>query len=84
MAACAGSGLRRRRRGWRLVVRELANTLITIMRGIEIDEYGDETDVGLTLYQQVPASLVETGHQTFDRASSTRRTIRSITCMIPS
>jgi hypothetical protein len=27
--------------------------------------------------------VIESGHQTFDRASSTRRTIRTITCMLP-
>lgn len=63
---------------------ELATTSITIIRGTEVNELGDETDVGLTLYQHVPAGLVESGHQTFDRASSTRRTIRTITCVVPS
>lgn len=62
---------------------EVANTLITVMRGTAVNSLGDETDVGVPIYQHVPASLLETGHTTFDRASTTRRTIRTVTCMVP-
>lgn len=62
---------------------EIATTRITIMRGTEVNESGDETDVGVPIYEHMPASLVERGHTTFDRASQTRRTIRDVMCVLP-
>ena len=57
---------------------ELANTRITIGRGTGVNDAGDITDVGTPLYLHVPAAVVEKSHQTFDYASSTRRTIRTV------
>ncbi len=63
---------------------ELANTRLTICRGTEVDDAGDLSDIGTPLYLHVPASLVEKSHTTYDPASSTRRTIRTIMCVVPS
>jgi len=62
---------------------ELCNSQITIMRGTAVNDAGDETDVGTPVYEHVPAALVEKSHTTFDRASSTRRTIRTWMCVLP-
>ena len=62
----------------------LGTTRLTIMRGEEADDAGDISDVGIPVYRHVPADLVEQSHQTFDPASSTRRTIRTIMCVVPS
>lgn len=56
------------------------NRLMTVMRGTEVNAYGDETDVGIPIYRDVPAALAEVEEVTFDRASQTRRTIRTVTC----
>ena len=57
------------------------NRLFTVMRGPSINQFGDETDVGEVYLQHIPAALAEESHETFDRASQTRRTIRSFTCV---
>jgi hypothetical protein len=62
---------------------EMANTRLTVMRGTEVNSHGDLTDVGLPLHKHVPAALVEKANVTFDRASQTRRTIRTIMCTVP-
>jgi hypothetical protein len=63
------------------VVPAIQNRLFTVMRGTESNAYGDETDVGIPYLTDVPGGLAETGNETFDRASSTRRTIRTVTCV---
>jgi hypothetical protein len=65
-------------------MREISNTYLTVMRGTELNKFGDETDVGVPLYQHIPAAIVETSFQTFDRAEGTQRTIRTIKCAVPS
>lgn len=63
---------------------EIANCLITIMRGTEANVYGDETDVGTPLYQHVPAAVTETGKTVFDPATQRPQTIRASMCVLPS
>jgi hypothetical protein len=67
-----------------LAVRELANTYLTVMRGTSVNSTGDRTNVGLPVYQHVPAALIEQSKTVFDPAASTRRTIRQIMCVVPS
>lgn len=56
------------------------NRSFTVLRGFEISPRGDKTNVGTVLYTGVQGSLAETGHETFDPASSTQRTVRTFTC----
>ena len=62
----------------------MPTTRLTIMRGTEVDDAGDESDVGIPIYQHVPAALVQASMQAFDPASSTRRTIRVSKALLPS
>lgn len=62
---------------------ELANTEISVLRGTELDSFGDETDTDTPFIEHVPAILVETGRNTQDPSSPTPRTIRQITCTVP-
>lgn len=61
---------------------ELAQTFLTVMRGTEVNRAGDETNVGVPLYQHVPAGRIETSKTVFDRASQARRTVRVSTCVV--
>jgi hypothetical protein len=63
---------------------ELQTTTITIMRGTTANRFGDRTDVGTPLHAGVPAALVESSKQVFDRATQRPQTIRTITCVLPS
>jgi hypothetical protein len=58
------------------------NRLLTICRGFEINSRGDLTNVGVPLYRDIPASVAEESHETTDRASPVRRTIRIVTCKV--
>ena len=49
---------------------ELAQTWLTVMRGTEVNRFGDETDVGVPVQRHVPASMAETSHVTFDHRQS--------------
>lgn len=62
---------------------ELANALLTVMRGTRVDDAGGIDDTGIPIYQHVPGALVEKSHVTFDPASQTRRTIRTWMCVLP-
>ena len=64
-------------------VLKLQNRLITIMRGTAVNEYGDETDVGIVHRQHVPAALAEKSSQTSDPADPVRRTVRTWECILP-
>jgi hypothetical protein len=57
------------------------NRLFTVMRGVEVGWAGDETDVGVPIYTHVPCALAEVSDETFDRTATTRRTIRTWTCV---
>lgn len=61
---------------------ELAHTFLTVYRGTETNRFGDETNVGIPVLRHVPAAMVETAHVTYDRASQTRRIIRTWTCVV--
>jgi hypothetical protein len=63
-------------------VLQFMNRTLTVFRGTEVDDAGDESDVGIIFLQGVPAALAEESHETFDPASSTRRTVRTVTCIV--
>jgi hypothetical protein len=62
---------------------ELCNTTLSVLRGTEVNDWGDRTNVGTPLYTGIPAALVESGKQVFDRASQRFQTIRTSTCVVP-
>lgn len=62
---------------------ELANTTITIMRGVEANAYGDLSDVGTPVYTGVPAAVTEASKQTWDPATQQPRTIRTLKALVP-
>lgn len=62
---------------------ELANTTLAVFRGEAANAYGDLTDVGTPYLTGIPAALTEVSKQSFDPASQTRRTIRTITAVVP-
>jgi len=62
---------------------ELANTTLSVLRGTTVNAYGDKTNVGDPLYTGIPAALVESSKQSFDRASQRFQTIRTSTCVVP-
>ena len=62
------------RSGSGLAVEQLANTRISILRGTEVDEVGDMSDVGIPIYQHMQAALILASMTVFDPSSSTRRT----------
>lgn len=61
---------------------ELANTTLTIMRGVSANAYGDLTDVGAPIYTGVPAAVTESSKQVFDPATQTPRTIRTMKAVV--
>lgn len=62
---------------------ELANTTLTVCRGTRANAWGDKTNVGTPLYTGIPAAVVESSKQVFDRAAQRFQTIRTSTCMVP-
>ncbi|MGH3296094.1 MAG: hypothetical protein ACRDP7_30275 [Trebonia sp.] len=62
---------------------ELANTSLSVLRGTTVNAWGDKTNVGTPLYTGIPAALVESAKQVFDRASQRMQTIRTSTCVVP-
>jgi hypothetical protein len=62
---------------------ELANTTLSVLRGTEVSEFGDRTNVGKPLYTGIPAALAETGKQVFDRATQRPQTIRTTKAVVP-
>jgi hypothetical protein len=62
---------------------EMANTLLTVMRGTSYNDAGDRLNVGTVLYEHLPAALIETSRGSYDQASQTRRTIRQQMCVVP-
>jgi hypothetical protein len=64
-------------------VMELATTTLTVMRGTNVNEWGDRTNVGIPLYEGIPAGLVESAKQVFDRASQRHQVVRTTTCVVP-
>jgi hypothetical protein len=64
-------------------VMEIANTTLSVLRGTKVNAYGDKTNVGTPLYTGIPAAVVESSRQAFDRASQRHQTIRTIQCVVP-
>jgi hypothetical protein len=64
------------------VVLAFMNRSITICRGFEVNDCGDLTNVGIPLHTGVQAAIAEDSHVTFDPASTTRRTVREVTCRV--
>lgn len=64
----------------------LATTRVAVLRGTTESPLGDEveTDAVVTALRDIPASLIERSRNVFDPSSQTRRTVRVITCRIPS
>lgn len=62
---------------------ELATTTLSVLRGTEVNNWGDLTNVGTPLYTGVPAGLVESSKQVFDRATQRHQVVRTITCVVP-
>jgi len=62
---------------------ELANTTLTIMRGVTANRFGDLSDVGSPIYTGVPAAVVESSKQVFDPATQQPRTVRTSTAVVP-
>lgn len=65
------------------MVAEAANTTVSILRGTDVDEFGDIEDTGTPITAGIPAILLETVKTTTDPATQTPRTIRSATCHLP-
>jgi hypothetical protein len=66
-------------------VLNLANTPggVSVLRSQDVDAYGDIIDGAVPVYENVPASIVESGHVTTDPATQQPRTIRTVTCVMP-
>ena len=66
-------------------MQNLANTPsgVSVLRGQDVDAYGDITDGTVPVYEGIPASIVESAHVTTDPATQQPRTIRTITCVMP-
>lgn len=61
----------------------MASTSLSVYRGTAPNGYGDVDDVGTLYLTGIPAGVTETSRASFDPASQTRRTIRSITAVVP-
>lgn len=57
----------------------LANTTVTILRGSEVDEYGDEVDDDTEVATGVRASLLERTVTDLDRNTGGTRQLRRVT-----
>ena len=63
---------------------EAANAYCTVLRGTTVNPFGDKIDANQVLYQHVAAILAETGRTIQDPSTPSPRTIREITCKLPS
>lgn len=54
-----------------------------ILRGVGVDEYGDETDADTVVVSGVLAAVQERASTVFDQASQTPRVVRTITGQFP-
>ena len=62
----------------------LANASVSVLRGTTTDEFGDEIDTNLVAAASVPAAIVESSRVVLDQATQTPRTVRALTCVMPS
>lgn len=66
----------------------LATTRVAVLRGTAETALGDEVDANdagnvVAALADIPASLIERSRSAYDPASGERRTVRVITCRIP-
>jgi hypothetical protein len=62
----------------------LATCRGSILRGTTTDEYGDVADAANIIATGVLASIQETTHRVWDRATQTPRIVRGFGCSMPS
>jgi hypothetical protein len=65
------------------VLGETQNTFITLYRGTVTTELGDVEDSNTPVFQDVPATVVETGSVVQDPTTQTPRTIRQVIGLVP-
>lgn len=58
-------------------MRSAANTTISILRGTEVNGYGDTVDSDTPIYTHVVAAILETSRRTYLPAEGAHRVIRS-------
>lgn len=61
----------------------IANTLVTILRGVTTDGYGDEQDVDTPIATGIPASLIEQSRRVTTRDDPTPRIVRYTVVRVP-
>ncbi|GGW98719.1 hypothetical protein [Streptomyces chartreusis] len=61
----------------------IATTKVTILRGTEEDEFGDERDTDTPIATGIPASLVEQTRRVSGRENPTPRTVRYAVARVP-
>lgn len=62
---------------------ETANVTVSVLRGTTTDAYGDTADDQQPLYQDIPATWIETAQVIQDPSTQTPRVVRSITAIVP-
>jgi hypothetical protein len=65
-------------------VQQLQNALLSSFRGTASDPYGDVTDSFVPYLVNLPGALVESSKQVLDPATQMPRTVRTVTCVVPS
>ena len=60
-------------------MRAYPTTTVSVLRGAQADEFGDQVDANTVVASALLASIHETTQDVFDAASSTARTIRKLT-----
>lgn len=64
-------------------VLKFRNRSISVMRGTKVNAYGSKTNVGVPLYQGIPAAIAETQDQSFDPATQRMQIIRGLSAIVP-
>lgn len=64
-------------------VLKFMNRRLTVYRGMVVDEFGDESDVGTALYTAIPAAIAEISETVYDAATQRPQTIRAVKCRVP-
>lgn len=61
----------------------IATTRMSVLRGVERDEFSDESDLDVAVHTGIPASLIETTRTSQTDASGTPRVIRTCVARLP-
>lgn len=61
----------------------IATTSVSILRGTETDEFGDERDTTIPIAEHIPASLVEQTRRVSGRENPTPRIVRYAVARVP-